>query len=244
MSGYRGCIISSCSTMRRKEGAGEHPCSTLPYLVPDLEVLALLGAAAQLLVETLVDEAVELVRAVRAVVVVIAEQRLRDALPVLAEEEGVVALVLCGEAAAVSSARGGRWPRSPARPPAVPGLLQRGFLGASSEWSWQSNSPSHSHCRLLRQRPLAQRNSWGPQVGYSAGGEGSGDTAGTQTPSRVPSRSSVAGRARTTGDTTPAVSPPGPGDTHHTPGTRLSHRHSRRRGRRQSAWGCTGGFRT
>uniref|UniRef100_A0A8B9FTS3 Uncharacterized protein n=1 Tax=Amazona collaria TaxID=241587 RepID=A0A8B9FTS3_9PSIT len=48
-------------------------------------------------------------------------------------------------------------------------LFSRGFLGASSEWSWQSNSPSHSHCRLLRQRPLAQRNSWGPHVGYSAG---------------------------------------------------------------------------
>lgn len=54
--------------------------------------------------------------------------------------------------------------------PQVPGLVQRGFLGASSEWSWQSNSPSHSHCLLLRHRPLAQRNSWGPQVGYSAGG--------------------------------------------------------------------------
>uniref|UniRef100_A0A672UUJ9 Uncharacterized protein n=1 Tax=Strigops habroptila TaxID=2489341 RepID=A0A672UUJ9_STRHB len=40
-----------------------------------------------------------------------------------------------------------------------------------SAWSWQSNSPSHSHCRLLRQRPLAQRNSWGPHVGYSAGGQ-------------------------------------------------------------------------
>lgn len=66
-----------------------------------------------------------------------------------------------------------RQPGGPApwlQPLQVPGLVQRGFLGASSEWSWQSNSPSHSHCLLLRQRPLAQRNSWGPQVGYSAGG--------------------------------------------------------------------------
>lgn len=74
-----------------------------------------------------------------------------------------------GEVAVVSVRQpGGPAPRP--RPPQVPGLVQRGFLGASSEWSWQSNSPSHSHCRLLRQRPLAQRNSWGPQVGYSAGG--------------------------------------------------------------------------
>lgn len=54
-----------------------------------------------------------------------------------------------------------------------PGLVQCGFMGASSLWSWQSFSPSHSHWRELRQRPLAQRNSLGPQVGYSGGG-GSG----------------------------------------------------------------------
>lgn len=53
-----------------------------------------------------------------------------------------------------------------------PGLVQCGFLGASSLWSWQSFSPSHSHWRELRQRPLAQRNSLGPQVGYSAVGGG------------------------------------------------------------------------
>lgn len=45
--------------------------------------------------------------------------------------------------------------------------MQCGFLGASSEPSWQSNSPSHSHFFWLRQRPLAQRNSSGPHVGYS-----------------------------------------------------------------------------
>ena len=72
-----------------------------PYLVADLEVLALLGAAAQLLVEALVDEAVELVGAVGAVVVVVAKQRLRDALPVLAHEEGVVAFALCSGMRAV-----------------------------------------------------------------------------------------------------------------------------------------------
>lgn len=82
---------------------GEHPSSQPsqpagPYLVPNLEVLALLGTATQLLVETLIDEAVELVRAVCAVVVVVTKQSLRDALPVLAEEEGVVALVLCSGA--------------------------------------------------------------------------------------------------------------------------------------------------
>lgn len=37
---------------------------------------------------------------------------------------------------------------------------------------------------------------------------------------------------------------PGPTDTHHTLGTRPSRRHSHHRGRRRSAWECTGGFRT
>lgn len=46
--------------------------------------------------------------------------------------------------------------------------MQRGFLGASSDWSWQSKSPSHSHELWIRQRPLAQRNSLGLHVGYSA----------------------------------------------------------------------------
>lgn len=49
----------------------------------------------------------------------------------------------------------------------TPESVQRGFLGASSERSWQSNSPSHCHFFWLRQRPLAQRNSSGPHVGYS-----------------------------------------------------------------------------
>lgn len=62
-------------------------------------------------------------------------------------------------------------PPRPGRGP--PELVQCGFLGASSLWSWQSFSPSHTHWRELRQRPLAQRNSLGPQVGYS-GGEGVG----------------------------------------------------------------------
>lgn len=65
---------------------------------------------------------------------------------------------------------GQAWGGSRARGP--PGLVQCGFLGASSLWSWQSFSPSHSHWRELRQRPLAQRNSLGPQVGYSAVGGG------------------------------------------------------------------------
>lgn len=49
----------------------------------------------------------------------------------------------------------------------IPGPLQFGFLGASSEWSWQSNSPSHSQDFWIRQRPLSQRNSLALQAGYS-----------------------------------------------------------------------------
>lgn len=56
------------------------------YLESDLEVVAELRAAAHLAVETLVDEAVELVRAVAAVVVVVAQQGFVQALAVVAHE--------------------------------------------------------------------------------------------------------------------------------------------------------------
>lgn len=56
------------------------------YLESDLEVVAELRAAAHLAVETLVDEAVELVRAVAAVVVAVAQQGFVQALAVVAHE--------------------------------------------------------------------------------------------------------------------------------------------------------------
>ena len=65
------------------------------YLEADLEVVAELGAAAQLAVQALVDEAVEFVRAVAAVVVAVAQQGLVQAFPVAAHERGLVALPLC-----------------------------------------------------------------------------------------------------------------------------------------------------
>ena len=58
----------------------------MAYLEANLEVIAELRAAAQLAVETLVDEAVELVRAVAAVIVAVAQQRLVQALPVTAHK--------------------------------------------------------------------------------------------------------------------------------------------------------------
>ena len=56
------------------------------YLESYLEVLTELGAAAQLAVQTLVDVAVELVRAVAAVVVTVAHVDGGQALPVGAHE--------------------------------------------------------------------------------------------------------------------------------------------------------------
>lgn len=61
------------------------------YLEADLEVVAELRAAAHLAVETLVDEAVELIGAVATVVVAVAQQRLVQALAVAAHEGRLVA---------------------------------------------------------------------------------------------------------------------------------------------------------
>lgn len=60
-------------------------------LVADLEVVAELRAAAQLAVQALVDEAVQLVGAVAAVVVAVAQQGLVQAVAVEAREGRVVA---------------------------------------------------------------------------------------------------------------------------------------------------------
>lgn len=60
-------------------------------LVADLEVVAELRAAAQLAVQALVDEAVQLVGAVAAVVVAVAQQGLIQAVAVEAGEGRVVA---------------------------------------------------------------------------------------------------------------------------------------------------------
>ncbi len=53
------------------------------------------------------------------------------------------------------------------RLPYSPESVQIGFLGASSDWSLQSNSPSHSQFFCFRHWPLAQRKSFGPHVEYS-----------------------------------------------------------------------------
>lgn len=65
---------------------GENTTGQMCYLESDLEVVAELRAAAHLAVETLVDEAVELVRAVAAVVVAVAQQGFVQALAVAAHE--------------------------------------------------------------------------------------------------------------------------------------------------------------
>lgn len=115
---------------------------------------------------------------------------------------------------------------------ALPGPEQRGFLGASSDWSWQSKSPSHSHELRMRQRPLAQRNSLGPHVGYSAKRKDiSEEGAWNERRNEGKRLELVVVYFFLVFQQKLAA--------HHTPGTRRSHRCSRGHGRTQSAWGCT-----
>ncbi len=58
----------------------------MAYLEANLEVIAELRAATQLAVKTLVDEAVEFIRAVTAVVVAVAQQSLIQTLPITTHE--------------------------------------------------------------------------------------------------------------------------------------------------------------
>lgn len=65
------------------------------YLKPYFQVFTELGAATQFAVQALVNEAVELIRAVATVVFMVAEQRLVHAVSIIADVRGVVALLLC-----------------------------------------------------------------------------------------------------------------------------------------------------
>lgn len=65
------------------------------YLEAYSEVLAELGAATQFAVQALINEAAQLVRAIAAVVLVVTEQCLIDAVSIVAGKRGVVAFLLC-----------------------------------------------------------------------------------------------------------------------------------------------------
>lgn len=65
------------------------------YLKPYFQVFTELGAATQFAVQALVNEAVELIRAVATVVFMVAEQRLVHAVSIIADVRGVIALLLC-----------------------------------------------------------------------------------------------------------------------------------------------------
>ena len=67
----------------------------LTYLEAYFQVLAELRAAAQFAVQTLVNEAVQLIRAVTTVVLMVTEQRLIHTVPVVAGVSSVVAFLLC-----------------------------------------------------------------------------------------------------------------------------------------------------
>lgn len=63
----------------------------ISYLEADLEVITELCAAAQLAVETLIDEAVEFIGAITTVVVAVAQQCLIQAFFIMAHESWVIA---------------------------------------------------------------------------------------------------------------------------------------------------------
>lgn len=58
----------------------------MAYLETNLEVIAKLRAATHLTVETLVDEAVEFIRAVTTVIIAVAQQRFVQTLAITAHE--------------------------------------------------------------------------------------------------------------------------------------------------------------
>lgn len=107
----------------------------------------------------------------------------------------------------------------------IPESVQRGFLGASSERSWQSNSPSHSHFFWLRQRPLAQRNSSGPHGGYST------FVINLNFSWRFSKKQHSFSSKRL--NKLPGLK------AHHIRGIRPTYRHNQSHDRTQSAWGCT-----
>ena len=101
----------------RKEpqlGSVEAPTRGTAHLEADLEVLAVLAAAAELAAETLVDVAAALVRAIAAVVLTVAKQRLGHAAPAAAQElRGGVALVLWGDGGGGSAGPWAVWATGP-----------------------------------------------------------------------------------------------------------------------------------
>lgn len=58
----------------------------MAYLVANLEVITELWAATQLTVETLVDEAVEFIRAITTVIIAVAQQSLIQTSAIMAHE--------------------------------------------------------------------------------------------------------------------------------------------------------------
>lgn len=65
------------------------------YLEAYLQILAELGAATQLAVQAFVNEAVQLIGAVTAVVLMVAEQRLIDTVSIIAGIGCVITFLFC-----------------------------------------------------------------------------------------------------------------------------------------------------
>lgn len=65
------------------------------YLKAYFQVFTELGAAAQLAVQALVNETVELIGAIAAVIFMVTKQCLVDAVSIIADVRGVVAFLLC-----------------------------------------------------------------------------------------------------------------------------------------------------
>lgn len=208
----------------------------LAYLKAYLQVLAVLAAATELAAETLVDVAPTFIRAVPAVVLAVAQQRLGHAAAAAAQElRRGVAFVLCGGRAGGRRAQvsGGTRERGGGRG-AGGGRPTEAHPGWCSADSW---GPRHSGrgSRSHRRTPTGGSSGsarwrsgtrWGRRLGtlcvWGAGG------TMRRRPGTAPA---PLGRG-------PVPSSHG---THRTRGTRRSHRRSPGRGRTRNAWECTYG---
>lgn len=217
------------TVLARLSGAG------LAYLKAYLQVLAVLAAATELAAETLVDVAPTFIRAVPAVVLAVAQQRLGHAAAAAAQElRRGVAFVLCGGRA------GGR------RAQVSGGTRERGG-GRGAGGGRPTRLTRAGAVRVLGGLVTlvvaVVLTVALPLAGAQAAPVGAAELVGAA--GWVLCVCGVRGTMRRRPGTAPAPLGRGPvpssHGTHRTRGTRRSHRRSPGRGRTRNAWECTYG---